>query len=143
MARFVDLEVLSGPEEGMRYTVESGTYRVLGRAGDDTESTVQMNKDGDRVLDSDQQAVIEGMLDARADRGVRTRFKRRGPDILLRDGSVSRTHALIFVDESGISVADLMSTNGTRVNGAHVHDTDVHPGDVVQVGQSKLRISDG
>lgn len=143
MARFVDLEVVSGPEEGMRYTVESGTYRVLGRAGDDTESTVQMNREGDRVLDSDQQAVVEGMLDARADRGVRTRFKRRGPDILLHDGSVSRTHALIFVDESGISVADLMSTNGTRVNGAHVHDVDVLPGDVVQVGQSKLRVCEG
>lgn len=143
MARFVDLEVLSGPEEGMRYTVESGTYRVLGRAGDDNESTVQMNRDGDRVLDADQQAVIEGMLDSRADRGVRTRFKRRGPDVLLADGSVSRTHALIFVDDSGISVADLMSTNGTKVNGARVSDLDVQPGDVVQIGQTKIKVSDG
>lgn len=143
MARFVDLEVLSGPEEGMRYTVESGTHRVLGRAGDDTESTVQMNKEGDRVLDPDQQAVVEGVLDAREDRGVRTRFKRRGPDILLADGSVSRTHALIFVDDSGISVADLMSTNGTKVNGARVNDLDVQPGDVVQIGQTKMKVSEG
>jgi pSer/pThr/pTyr-binding forkhead associated (FHA) protein len=143
MARFVDLEVISGPEQGMRYTVESGTYRVLGRAGDDNESTVQLNKEGDRVLDADQRAVVEGVLDARADRGVRMRFRRRGPDILLADGSVSRTHALIFVDDSGISVADLMSTNGTKVNGARVTDIDVLPGDVVQVGQSKMKLSDG
>lgn len=143
MTRFVDLEVLSGPEQGMRWSVEDGTYRVLGRAGDDTESTVQLNRAGDRMLDSDQRAVVEGMLDARADRGVRTRFKQRGPDILLHDTSVSRTHALIFVDESGISVADLMSTNGTKVNGAAITDLDVHPGDVMQIGQSRLRVSDG
>lgn len=141
MARFVDLEVIGGPEEGMRYTVESGTYRVLGRSGDDTESTVQMNKEGDRVLDPDQQAVVEGMLDSRADRGVRTRFKRRGPDILVHDGSVSRTHALIFADDAGVSVADLMSTNGTKVNGARITDVDVQAGDVVQVGQTKMKVS--
>jgi pSer/pThr/pTyr-binding forkhead associated (FHA) protein len=74
---------------------------------------------------------------------VRTRFKKRGADILIADGSISRTHALIFVDQSGISVADLMSTNGTKVNGAMIGDADVSPGDVVQVGQSKLRIVEG
>jgi hypothetical protein len=143
MSRFVDLEVISGPDQGMRYTIEGGTYRVLGRAGDDAESTLQMNHDGDRALDSDQKAVVEGMLDARASRGVRTRFRKRGADILLGDGSVSRTHALVFVDDATISVADLMSTNGTKVNGALIQDVDVQPGDVVQVGQSKMKIVDG
>jgi pSer/pThr/pTyr-binding forkhead associated (FHA) protein len=143
MARFIDLEVLSGPEQGMRWSIEDGTYRVIGRAGDDNESTVQLNRGGDRMLDPDQKAVVEGMLDARADRGVRTRFKRRGTDILLHDGSVSRTHALIFVDQSGISVADLMSTNGTKVNGAPISDVDVLAGDMVQIGQSRLKVTEG
>jgi pSer/pThr/pTyr-binding forkhead associated (FHA) protein len=143
MPRFMDLEVLSGPEQGMRWSIEDGTYRVVGRAGADNESTVQLNREGDRMLDSDQRAVVEGMLDARADRGVRTRFKRRGPDILLHDGSVSRTHALIFVDQSGISVADLMSTNGTKVNGAPISDVDVLAGDMVQIGQSRLKVTEG
>lgn len=143
MARFVDLECIGGPERGMRYTIEAGTFRVLGRAGDDTESTVQLSQAGDRVLDPHQQALVDGMLDSRADRGVRTRFKKRGADILLADGSISRTHALIFVDQAGISVADLMSTNGTKLNGAPVQDSEAAPGDVVQVGQSKLRILEG
>ncbi|MFZ9888133.1 MAG: FHA domain-containing protein [Myxococcota bacterium] len=142
MPRFVDLVVLSGPETGMRYTVETGTYRVIGRAGDDHESTLQLSRAGDRLLDAEQQAVVESVLNSRADRGVRTRIKRRGPDILLGDGSVSRTHALVFVDESGTSVADLMSTNGTKVNGTLVTDIDVEPGDVLQVGQSRLRVDD-
>ena len=49
MARFVDLEVLSGPEEGMRYTVESGTYRVLGRAGDDRDERCGRQRDRPRL----------------------------------------------------------------------------------------------
>lgn len=143
MSRFVDLEVIDGPDKGMRYTVEEGTYRVLGRAGDDMSSTVQMNRDGDRALDPDQEALVEGMFRNRQSRGLRTRFKKRGADILLQDGSVSRTHALVFVDADGISVADLMSTNGTKVNGAPITDVDVAEGDVVHLGQTKMVIRAG
>jgi pSer/pThr/pTyr-binding forkhead associated (FHA) protein len=143
MARFIDLEVIGGPEQGMRYTIESGTYRVLGRAGDETASTVQLDGEGDRLLDDDQRQVVDRMFATRAARGVRTRFKKRGADILLHDGSISRTHALVFCDDVAISVADLMSTNGTKVNGAPVQDTDVHPGDVVHLGQTKMKVVDG
>ena len=139
MSDFVDLLAIEGPAEGMRYTLESGTYRVLGRTGDPTDSTVQMNRAGDRLLDPDQQRL----LDSVASRGVRTRFKKRGADILVDDGSVSRTHAAVFADETGASVADLMSTNGTKVNGAPIDDVDLREGDVIQVGQTKLRVEHG
>lgn len=138
MARFVDLVVVEGPDKGMRFTVEEGTYRVLGRAGDDFTSTIQLNRDGDRMLDPEQEAVVEGLFKARESRGVRTRFRRRGADVLLADTSVSRTHALVFVDAEGISVADLMSTNGTKLNGAPITDADVEEGDVLHVGKTKL-----
>jgi hypothetical protein len=141
MSRFVDLEVVDGPEKGMRYTVEEGTYRVLGRRGDDVVSTLQMNQEGDRQLDPEQEAVVSGVFRARE--GLRTRFKKRGADILLGDDSVSRTHALVFVDAQSVSVADLMSTNGTKVNGSIIDDVDVNAGDVVQIGQSKIVIQDG
>ncbi|MCP4500601.1 MAG: FHA domain-containing protein [Deltaproteobacteria bacterium] len=141
MARFIDLLVKEGPAEGMRYSVEVGTYRVLGRAGETVDSTVQMTQEGDRLLDADQKKVVEGVVASRKSRGLRTKFKKRGADILLDDNSVSRTHAMIFADEDGTSVADLMSTNGTKVNGSLISDVDLNEGDVLQLGKCKLALS--
>jgi len=140
MAKFVDLVVKEGPAAGMRFSVEVGTYRVLGRAGEGTDSTLQMNRDGDRLLDDEQQAVVDGVVASRKSRGLRTRFQKRGADILLDDGNVSRTHAMVFADDDGASVADLMSTNGTKVNGKQIRDVDLLPGDILQVGKCKLAL---
>jgi len=142
MARFVDLVAVEGPDKGMRFTIEGGSYRVLARAQDDSTSTVQMTPDGSRVLDNDAQARADQHLSRGADRS-RTAFRRRGPDIVLKDGSVSRTHALVFVEDETISVADLMSTNGTKVNGQGVTDADVREGDVIHLGKTKLRVEPG
>jgi hypothetical protein len=142
MARFVDLVAIEGPDKGMRYTVEEGTYRVLARAADERSSTLQMTPEGDRALDIEQEKLLDDVFRARSS-GTRTQMKKRGPDIVLRDGSVSRTHALVFVDKGNVSVVDLMSTNGTKVNGANVRDVDVKEGDVVHIGKTKLKIEDG
>jgi len=141
--RLVDLLVKEGPDAGMRYTVEEGAYRVVGRRGPPTDSTVQLTRNGDRMLDPQQQAALDGAFAVRTDPGVRTRFRRRGPDILIGDNSVSRTHAAVFVENGSISVADLMSTNGTRVNGAPVSDHDLRPGDQIQIGQTVFEIAEG
>jgi len=53
---------------------------------------------------------------------------RDNADILLADNSVSRLHAKITVDLSGVYVEDLGSTNGTTVAGARLG-----PGDRVEV----------
>jgi pSer/pThr/pTyr-binding forkhead associated (FHA) protein len=143
MARFVDLVVVEGPDKGMRYAVEEGSYRVLARAADDTQSTLQMTPDGDRALDKEAQARLDALFADAARGRARTAYRKRGPDIVLHDGSVSRTHALIFIDKTAASVADLMSTNGTKVNGAVVGDVDVVEGDVIHVGKTKLRVEDG
>jgi len=149
MARFVDLVAVEGPDRGMRYTVEEGSYRVLARAQDDSSSTVQMDTDGARALDKATQARADEALGGpgaigggRGDR-ARTAFRKRGPDIVLKDGSVSRTHALVFVERDAVSVADLMSTNGTRVNGDTIRDVDLREGDVIHLGKTKLRVEEG
>jgi pSer/pThr/pTyr-binding forkhead associated (FHA) protein len=147
MARFVDLVAVEGPDRGMRYTVEEGSYRVLARAQDDSTATVQMTNDGARALDKDAQARADEALRGPGTRGTgdraRTAFRKRGPDIVLKDGSVSRTHALVFVERDAISVADLMSTNGTRVNGDTIRDVDLREGDVIHLGKTKLRVEEG
>jgi pSer/pThr/pTyr-binding forkhead associated (FHA) protein len=144
MPRFVDFVVVEGPDRGMRFTVEEGSYRVLARAQDDSTSTVQMTADGDRLLDPQANSRAEQLFARRSssDRS-RTAFRKRGPDIVLKDGSVSRTHALLFVDKEAVSVADLMSTNGTRVNGQGITDTDLRAGDVVHLGKTRLRVDEG
>jgi pSer/pThr/pTyr-binding forkhead associated (FHA) protein len=136
MVRVVDLVVVEGPDRGERFAVEENSYRVLVRGQDDFgASTQQMTAEGDHIFDDAQQSLIDE-LSGRS----RTAFKKRGHDIALRDGSVSRTHALVFVDRESVSVADLMSTNGTRVNGAGITDCNLREGDVIHVGKSRLRV---
>ena len=136
MARFVDLVAVEGPDKGMRYTVEEGTYRVLARAADERSSTLQMTPEGDRALDREQEQLVDDVFQRR-------QSKKRGPDIVLRDGSVSRTHAMVFVEKKAASVVDLMSTNGTKLNGTLVKDVDIKAGDVIHIGKTKLRVEDG
>lgn len=140
MADALELEIIEGPETGKRFAVSEGTYRVLGRAGDDVHLTVQMTMDGDRALDAHQEELVEDLFRKRASRGLRTRFRKRGPDILLQDESVSRTHALVFADAEGVSVVDLMSTNGLLVNGQNVGDADVSYGDRIRIGHSTFTL---
>ena len=63
---------------------------------------------------------------------------RRGRDILLDDEKISRTHAMVFVDEQGPSIVDLISTNGTLVNGQKISDADLTDGDVINIGKTRF-----
>ncbi len=67
----------------------------------------------------------------------------RSPDCNLRiaSGQVSRRHCLIKVEDAGVSVRDLGSANGTRLNGAPVStqaDVTVPPGSTLIVGPLKF-----
>jgi hypothetical protein len=59
-------------------------------------------------------------------------------DVRLGDSSVSRRHAEIHIDGRRITVHDLQSTNGTRVNGARVTTTTLVDGDELRVGETVL-----
>lgn len=64
-------------------------------------------------------------------------------DLTLHHGRVSRTHVRVDVDGDGnVSVTDLGSANGTRVNSRDVgvQGMRVYPGDVVLVGPVPLRV---
>lgn len=62
-------------------------------------------------------------------------------DIHLEDTFVSSKHALFEVSGSGLLVEDLMSTNGTQVNGADISQpTMLAPGDRVEVGDTVFRV---
>lgn len=66
-------------------------------------------------------------------------------DLCLDDGFISRRHAIVVRDESGITVQDFGSVNGTSVNGERLHSDPkaLRSGDVVRVGRIELVYLDG
>ncbi|OAR26057.1 hypothetical protein A8W25_11290 [Streptomyces sp. ERV7] len=67
-------------------------------------------------------------------------------DVPLDDPDVSRLHCAVTVGEGGrVSVADLGSTNGTRVDGSPVgpHPVRLPVGALLRLGESALRLSTG
>ena len=69
--------------------------------------------------------------------GSETTIGREGCDLVLADAEVSRRHAVVRVNESGYSVEDLGSTNGTFVNERGISGpTALSDGDRLQVGET-------
>ena len=59
-------------------------------------------------------------------------------DIFLDDVTVSRVHAVIEKLDSGFSLKDSGSLNGTYVNGESVSEVDLNSGDEIQIGKFHL-----
>lgn len=59
-------------------------------------------------------------------------------DIVLPGGRVSRTHAQLELEESGWSIKDLGSANGTRINGKRIEKARLSQGDVINLGGNEL-----
>lgn len=64
----------------------------------------------------------------------------RDADVLLDDKSVSRAHAIFYRDDENLWVLDLLSKNGTYVNGHEVERTKLKHGDMVSVGTVGVKV---
>src|SRR5690349_24845555 len=62
-------------------------------------------------------------------------------DVPLLDPTVSRRHASLVADDSGIELNDLGSSNGTFVNGERVEKARLTPGDVLTFGKLSFNVS--
>jgi len=62
-------------------------------------------------------------------------------DVPLLDPTVSRRHASLVADESGIELNDLGSSNGTFVNGERVEHARIGAGDVLTFGKLSFNVS--
>jgi hypothetical protein len=63
--------------------------------------------------------------------------------IVLRDANVSRRHAQIRLEEDGVVLRDLGSTNGTRVNDVPVRERRLRNGDRISVGNTTMVLETG
>jgi hypothetical protein len=59
-------------------------------------------------------------------------------DVILDDGQVSRHHCQLRLQHGAYSLADLGSLNGSYVNGQRVDSIALGPGDVIQLGGTRL-----
>jgi adenylate cyclase len=63
-----------------------------------------------------------------------------GNDLVLNHPSVSRKHARVEGRDTGWWIVDLKSTNGVKVNGNLVTESEVHAGDKILVGSVQLDV---
>ncbi|HEU4995171.1 MAG TPA: adenylate/guanylate cyclase domain-containing protein [Gemmatimonadaceae bacterium] len=64
-------------------------------------------------------------------------------DIPVFDPTISRRHAELTVDDKGVQVRDLQSSNGTFLNGARVETCTLAIGDTVTFGKVPFRLQPG
>jgi hypothetical protein len=63
-----------------------------------------------------------------------------GCDIVLNDAKCSRRHAILEEGPEGLVVRDSASANGVYVNGRRVEKAPLRPGDVLRLGEVRLRL---
>lgn len=148
MAGGVTLEVVRGPDAGRKFPIAVGHYRVIGRAYGVLGGTAIVSQGERRRLDVEDQRRMSKHLEERGSvagkagaRGKVDNFQRED-DLDLADDAVSQTHAMVFVDEAGVSLVDVTSTNGTYVNGRRVTEAELIGGDLLRVGETRIEIRD-
>lgn len=75
--------------------------------------------------------------------GITTAGRSEESDIFLGDITVSRHHARFTVDDTGLHVEDLGSTNGTYVNRQRRERATLAPDDEVIIGKFHLMVVEG
>ncbi len=61
----------------------------------------------------------------------------------LNDMKVSRVHCEVEIEEGQVHITDLDSAGGTYLNGTRISDEYMKPDDVLQMGDSQLRLQGG
>lgn len=144
----VTFRIVEGQNKGEVIEIEKGTCRALGRSLDDKEKTRVFSVDSNIGLDDFSKKLVMNFISKQFGKSATAgafgaealgSFRRKA-DFPVRDASVSRLHAMLFYDASGVGILDLVSKNGTFVNGVEVESKPLKPGDLVMVGSTKMRL---
>lgn len=118
------------------FYLEQGSCKVIGRPPGDSEKTSVMVMDMPLVMDESTKGLVQQYIHKQFGQDL-DRF-RRTSDVIVEDGAVSRLHAMVFFDGQRIGVLDLVSKNGTYVNGQEVESRLLKTGDVIEIGDTKI-----
>lgn len=77
----------------------------------------------------------------KVDNGNATIGRIPGNDIVLQSNQVSKRHCVLVVDNTGVTVNDAGSSNGTFVNGVLSKSKHLNPGDRISVGEYILELT--
>ena len=72
--------------------------------------------------------------------GLNTVGRNPTNDVVIHEASVSAFHAEISLDERGVIIRDLQSTNGTFVDDEPITEQEIRSGQVVQFGTVAFRL---
>lgn len=154
------MTVLMGDQKNESFEIKLGHCVVVGRLNqnqDDFDMTMvgglTSNGASYSQLDSSNQKLVEKYLSKQSQSfraGNRDDVLKghqkflgnfvRQPDLLLKDGAVSRSHAIIYQDERGVHVIDLLSKNGTYVNSQEVERATLQNNDILSMGNISIRL---
>ena len=143
----VVFRVVSGPDQGMQFEVGKRTCRATGRAVGDPNKTSVLNVDVTLSIDSDTKGLILQYIQGQFRRPQEGKAEagdnqfgsfQRVSDVVFKDQTLSRLHAMIFFDDVGVGVLDLVSKNGTFVNGEEVESRLLKKGDTIELGETKV-----
>lgn len=144
----VGFKVLAGSDEGVSFGLKKGECRALGRVHvDDGAKTTVMSVDWAISLDEETKGLVLQYIaqqfrkpvevnDAKSKDRIGT-FQ-RAADIVFNDNAMSRLHAMIFFDDIGVGILDLVSKNGTFINGDEIESRLLKSGDTIEMGETKI-----
>jgi hypothetical protein len=66
---------------------------------------------------------------------------RKAADLAIRDGRISRKHAVVLFRDGVYYLKDLGSTNGIHYKGMRIDNKRIDEGDVFQIGDHELRFT--
>jgi len=123
--------------------LEPHTCRLIGRQGQDDSGTKIIGIHGMAPLDEGLKKIVSSYIQKQnkqkakqlSDRGFE-----RLQDIMLNDLGVSRMHAMIFYDGVNVGVLDLVSRNGTFINGQEVESAYLKSGESLVVGETTIQL---
>jgi hypothetical protein len=146
------VSIVNGKEKGEMVELRPGTCKIIGRALDNPNETFYQEKD--LVLDALEAEIhkINSFLasfwnakepkPAAYKKGSKTLHNpfQRTQDLILQDIKVSRVHAMIFNSNGACGLVDLMSKNGTFLNGQRIDMTALPVGSVIKLGSTELKV---
>jgi hypothetical protein len=135
--------------ESANYCSKCGAHLVKDETGADTTMTFTPEEREDEGVSPAELGVQGPALVVRSGggrtgetfvpEGERTVIGRSPDcDIFLDDVTVSRRHAVLLQDESGFSIEDQGSLNGTFLNRSRIESARLNDGDEVQIGKYRL-----